>query len=98
MPGQSGTLFFSFAATQVPVKISTFTLTLASSTQDEVEPDAPADEPVVEPEPEIPADDTVVEPEIPVDDNVEGDAPLLSISALNPNSWYQRVTLTVTSR
>jgi hypothetical protein len=98
MPGQSGTLFFSFAATQVPVKISTFTLTLASSTQDKVEPDASADEPVVEPEPEIPADDTVVEPEIPVDDNVEGDSPLLSISALNPNSWYQRVTLMLTNR
>ncbi|MGF7449485.1 chitinase, partial [Klebsiella michiganensis] len=30
-PGESGTLFFSFAATQVPVKLSTFTLTLASS-------------------------------------------------------------------
>ncbi|MFX5415643.1 hypothetical protein ABTD17_18070, partial [Acinetobacter baumannii] len=42
-PGESGTLFFSFAATQVPVKLSTFTLTLASSAQDETTDDA-ADE------------------------------------------------------
>lgn len=81
MPGQSGTLFFSFAATQVPVKISTFTLTLPSSTEDEVEPVAPTDEPVVEPE--TPA---------------QGDAPLLSMSSLNLNSWYQRATLTLTNR
>ncbi|ECC1479443.1 chitinase, partial [Salmonella enterica subsp. salamae] len=30
-PGESGTLFFSLAATQVPVKMSAITLTLASS-------------------------------------------------------------------
>ncbi|MBA7931906.1 chitinase [Klebsiella sp. RHBSTW-00215] len=78
-PGESGSLFFSFAATQVPVKISTFTLTLASSAQDdtaddvEPEPEVPADdaadevepEPEPEPGPEAPADDTAdeVEPE-----------------------------------
>ncbi|HBR6989396.1 TPA: chitinase, partial [Klebsiella aerogenes] len=35
--GESGTLFFSLAATQVPVKMSTFTLTLTDDTADEVE-------------------------------------------------------------
>lgn len=107
MPGQSGTLFFSFAATQVPVKISTFTLTLPSSTEDEVEPVAPTDESVVEPEPEVPADESSVqpEPEVPADEPVvepetpaQGDAPLLSMSSLNLNSWYQRATLTLTNR
>ncbi len=94
LPGQSGTLFFSFAATQVPVKISTFTLTLPSSTQDEVEPVAPADEPAVEPDTDVPVQEPVVEPETPA----QGDAPLLTMSSLNLNSWYQRATLTLTNR
>ena len=77
-PGESGTLFFSFAATQVPVKLSTFTLTLASSAQDETTDDA-ADE--VEPEPEVPADDDTdslkPEPEdnIPADEETDEVAP-----------------------
>ncbi len=85
--GESGTLYFSLAATQVPVKLSTFTLTLAASdSADEVEPEPeePADDTAdeVEPEPDEPADDTAdeVEPEteIPTDDSadeVEPEAP-----------------------
>ena len=84
--GESGTLFFSLAATQVPVKMSTFTLTLADDTADEVEPEpeVPADDTAdeVEPEPEVPADDTAdevePEPEVPADDTadeVEPEAP-----------------------
>lgn len=42
--GESGTLFFSLAATQVPVKMSTFTLTLTDDTADEVEPESPVDD------------------------------------------------------
>ncbi|MGG7992874.1 procyclic acidic repetitive family protein [Klebsiella aerogenes] len=77
--GESGTLFFSLAATQVPVKMSTFTLTLADDTADEVEPEpeVPADDTAdeVEPEPEVPADDTAdevePEPEVPADDTAD---------------------------
>ncbi|WP_323080358.1 chitinase [Klebsiella quasipneumoniae] len=87
-PGESGTLFFSLAATQVPVKCSPFTLTLSAAdsddTADEVEPEP--EEPVddaddeVEPEPEEPVDDAddevEPEPEEPVDDvDPEPDAP-----------------------
>ncbi len=77
--GESGTLFFSLAATQVPVKMSTFTLTLTDDTADEVEPEpeVPADDTAdeVEPEPEVPADDTAdevePEPEVPADDTAD---------------------------
>lgn len=112
-PGESGTLFFSFAATQVPVKISTFTLTLAAAAQDET-----ADEDEDEAEPEVPADDEVdddVEPEAGVppeeetddespepedqDDHavVEGGGVTIAASQLSSTSWYQRITLTLTN-
>lgn len=77
-PGESGTLFFSFAATQVPVKISTFSLTLASSAQDD-SADESADE--GQPEPEAPVDDQtddvapVPEEIIPDDEGTDEMAP-----------------------
>lgn len=103
-PGQSGTFFFSFAATRVPVAISDFTLTLAAAAQDDI---VPADDMEQEPEPVIPADDAGQEPEsvipdvapdTPSSEAAEGEAPALSVSRLNPQSWYQRVTLTLTNR
>ncbi len=87
--GESGTLFFSLAATKVPVKMSTFTLTLTDDTADEVEP-----------EPEVPADDTAdeVEPESPVDDTMTGAALTLVSGEVKASSWYQRIALTLTNQ
>ncbi|HCR1150265.1 TPA: chitinase [Klebsiella aerogenes] len=102
--GESGTLFFSLAATQVPVKMSTFTLTLTDDTADEVEPEpeVPADDTAdeVEPEPEVPADDTAdeVEPESPVDDTMTGAALTLVSGEVKASSWYQRIALTLTNQ
>lgn len=109
-PGESGTLYFSFAATQVPVKISPFTLTLASAAQDdaddeeEPEPEAPVDEENDEPAPQdnIPADEDAEEaaskPDEKGDDTgVDGEGIAIAASPLSANSWYQRVTLTLTN-
>ena len=103
--GESGTLFFSLAATQVPVKMSTFTLTLADDTADEVEPEpeVPADDTAdeVEPEPEVPADDTAddiePEPEAPTDDEITGAGLTLVSGEVKASSWYQRIALTLTN-
>lgn len=103
--GESGTLFFSLAATQVPVKMSTFTLTLTDDTADEVEPEpeVPADDTAdeVEPEPEVPADDTAddiePEPEAPTDDAITGAGLTLVSGEVKASSWYQRIALTLTN-
>ena len=103
--GESGTLFFSLAATQVPVKMSTFTLTLTDDTSDEVEPEpeVPADDTAdeVEPEPEVPADDTAddiePEPEAPTDDAITGAGLTLVSGEVKASSWYQRIALTLTN-
>lgn len=103
--GESGTLYFSLAATQVPVKLSTFTLTLAASdSADEVEPEPeePADDTAdeVEPEPEIPADDSAdeVEPEAPADEAITGAGLTLVSGEVKAASWYQRIALTLTNQ
>lgn len=89
-PGESGTLFFSFAATKVPVELSPFTLTLAGE-EETLEPEE-------EQAPAIPEEEITPEPIIPDAETVDGDAPTIVASSLNPNSWYQRVTLTLTNR
>lgn len=43
-PGERGTLSFSLAATQVPVKMSAITLTLASSSSEDAESATPSDQ------------------------------------------------------
>ncbi len=109
--GESGTLFFSLAATQVPVKFSTFTLTLAASDSEEdaaddvePEPEVPADDAADDVEPEAPADDTAddvePEPEVPADDaddDISGTGLTLISGEVNPSSWYQRIALTLTN-
>lgn len=94
-PGESGTFSFSFAATQVPVKMSAITLTLASSSSEDAgsEEIADGDTPVIPAAEEQPAKPD--EPE--KDNNLQEDALALSISELNTTSWYQRVTFTLTN-
>uniref|UniRef100_UPI00237EEAED elongation factor Tu n=2 Tax=Salmonella enterica TaxID=28901 RepID=UPI00237EEAED len=66
MPGERGTLSFSLAATQVPVKMSAITLTLASSSSEDAESETPSDEET----PAIPAaDEQPAEPDVPEKDN-----------------------------
>lgn len=93
--GESGTLFFSLAATQVPVKLSTFALTLAASDSDDA-----ADE--LEPVPEAPADDSAdevePEPETPAADAITGTGLTLVSGEVNASSWYQRMALTLTNQ
>lgn len=70
--------------------MSTFTLTLADETADEVEP-----------EPEVPADDTAdevePEPEAPTDDAITGAGLTLVSGEVKASSWYQRIALTLTN-
>lgn len=129
-PGKKGTLVFNLAATQIPFKVSHWTLTLASGEESgPVIPDAPA-EPEVQPpaddflpdvpeEPELPdeptpPEDPVLPDEPPVPDAAEADpepeeAPAtpggtaagasvaVSVSAISSNSWYQKVTFSLTN-
>lgn len=65
-PGERGTLSFSLAATQVPVKMSTITLMLASSSSEDTESETLSDEET----PAIPAaDEHPAEPDAPEKDN-----------------------------
>lgn len=94
-PGESGTLSFSLAATQVPVKMSAITLTLASSSSEDAESETPSDQET----PAIPAaDEQPAEPDVPEKDNDLQERGLtLNVSELNTASWYQRVTFTLTN-
>lgn len=95
--GESGTLFFSLAATQVPVKMSAITLTLASSSSEDAATDE--QETADEETPAIPATDELpAEPDVPEKDNdLQAPGLALSVSELNPASWYQRVNFTLTN-
>lgn len=94
-PGERGTLSFSLAATQVPVKMSAITLTLASSSSEDAESETPSDQET----PAIPAaDEQPAEPDAPEKDNDLQERGLtLNVSELNTASWYQRVTFTLTN-
>ncbi|ELI9453243.1 chitinase [Salmonella enterica] len=94
-PGERGTLSFSLAATQVPVKMSAITLTLASSSSEDAESETPSDQET----PAIPAaDEQPAEPDVPEKDNDLQERGLtLNVSELNTASWYQRVTFTLTN-
>ncbi len=94
-PGERGTLSFSLAATQVPVKMSAITLTLASSSSEDAESETPSDQET----PAIPAaDEQPAEPDVPEKDNDLQERGLtLNVSELNAASWYQRVTFTLTN-
>ncbi|EAA5300857.1 chitinase [Salmonella enterica subsp. enterica serovar Manhattan] len=94
-PGERGTLSFSLAATQVPVKMSAITLTLASSSSEDAESETPSDQET----PAIPAaDEQPAEPDVPEKDNdLQEHGLTLNVSELNTASWYQRVTFTLTN-
>ncbi|EDW8156879.1 hypothetical protein FHP40_003225 [Salmonella enterica subsp. enterica serovar Hartford] len=94
-PGERGTLSFSLAATQVPVKMSAITLTLASSSSEDAESATPSDQET----PAIPAaDEQPAEPDVPEKDNdLQEHGLTLNVSELNTASWYQRVTFTLTN-
>ncbi|MGK7488818.1 hypothetical protein ACSREC_32375, partial [Salmonella enterica] len=87
-PGERGTLSFSLAATQVPVKMSTITLMLASSSSEDTESETLSDEET----PAIPAaDEHPAEPDAPEkDNNLQERGLTLNVSELNTASWYQR--------
>ncbi|WP_318371799.1 chitinase [Enterobacter sp.] len=104
-PGASGKISFSLAASSVPLLFDNLTLRLANEADstpippvDEPEPviPAPEEEPTPEPE-EIP--ETPVEPLDPVMpiEPVTGSGISLSHSSVNSNSWYQRLTFTLTN-
>lgn len=97
-PGKKGTLFFSFAATQVPLTMSAFTLQLAGEAQDDSEDEqaepVPAPEPV--PDESQPEPEPEKEPESQ-DVPVSGEGLSITASALNNTSWYQRIVFTLTN-
>ncbi|MEO3990142.1 chitinase [Pseudocitrobacter cyperus] len=86
-PGKSGTLFFSFASTQVPLVMSDFSLKLVGMPEEQEEEDIEQPEEEIKPAPQ-PEPEKIPEP-------VSGEGITISASELNRTSWYQRVVFTI---
>lgn len=99
-PNASGTISFSLAASSVPLLFDRLGLSLAAEPADKPAPppeeDAPPlipDETEEEQDKNVQPEPTPAEPVLPV----TGSGITISHSAVNSNSWYQRLTFTLTN-